>query len=354
MSAFTPDYRNLLDAARNRKAKRMPVYEHLIDTGHMETVLQTPFTGLWGGDFGDKVEFFRHYCRFFERMGYDTVSFELGVGPVMPRSGSLGGHVPGAIRDRRDFERYPWEEIEPNFFSAYSESFRALEKAMPPGMKAVGGPGNGLFECVQDITGYMDLCYIKADDPELYAELFSRVAQIHYGIWERFMRDFSDMYCVLRFGDDLGFRSSTLISLEDIRAHIVPHYRRITGLVHTYGKPFLLHSCGNIFEAMEDLIGTGIDAKHSNEDAIAPFAEWVRRYGSRIGNFGGVDTDILCQYPESEIRSYVNEVLAQCGDSGGIAIGCGNSIPNYVPIEGYLAMVGAVREYRGDRPQDIL
>ena len=36
---------------------------------------------------------------------------------------------------------------------------------------------------------------------------------------------------------------------------------------------------------MEDLItDVGIDAKHSNEDQIAPFPEWVRRYGDRIGN----------------------------------------------------------------------
>ncbi len=28
---------------------------------------------------------------------------------------------------------------------------------------------------------------------------------------------------------------------------------------------FLLHSCGCIFEVMEDILATGIDAKHSNE-----------------------------------------------------------------------------------------
>ncbi|MDR1030283.1 MAG: hypothetical protein LBL76_05370 [Treponema sp.] len=47
------------------------------------------------------------------------------------------------------------------------------------------------------------------------------------------------------------------------------------------GKPFLLHSCGCIFKVMDDLIAARIDAKHSNEDAIAP-------YGRRIGNFGGL------------------------------------------------------------------
>ena len=32
----------------------------------------------------------------------------------------------------------------------------------------------------------------------------------------------------------------------------------------------------------------------------------------------------------------------------GFAIGCGNSIADYVPAENYLAMVDTVREYRGE------
>ena len=47
---------------------------------------------------------------------------------------------------------------------------------------------------------------------------------------------------------------------------------------------------------MDDLIEkAGIDAKHSNEDQIAHFSKWVELYGERIGNFGGIDTDVLCR-----------------------------------------------------------
>jgi uroporphyrinogen decarboxylase len=90
-----------------------------------------------------------------------------------------------------------------------------------------------------------------------------------------------------------------------------------------------------------------IDAKHSNEDPIAPFREWVERYGRLIGNFGGLDTDILVQFSESEIKKYVKDLFELTAGKKGIAIGSGNSIPDYIPPEGYLAMVEAVREYRG-------
>lgn len=351
---FQPDYRNIVKAASNIEAPRLPLYEHIICAEVMEEILGRPFAALEKGKGADKEEFFRNYCEFFRTMGYDTVSFERCIGPIMPGSGALGNTAPGVIRDRKSFEDYPWDELETRYFEAYAEDFRALRDAMPPGMRAIGGPGNGIFECVQDITGFEHLCYLAVDDPETYSRLFGAVAKANLGIWRRFVAEFGDLYCVFRFGDDLGFKSSTLISPEDIRRLVIPAYRPIIDLVHSLGKPFLLHSCGSIFDVMDDLIAAGIDAKHSNEDQIAAFPEWVRLYGDRIGNFGGADTDYLVRNDPATIKAYVRDVLERSVGHGGFAFGSGNSIPEYVPASGYLAMVEAVREWRGDEEHTVL
>ncbi len=345
---FQPNYQNLVNCARNIEAPRIPLYEHIICTTAMEQILGCCFSGLLDGSFSDKQEFFRQYCRFFQEMGYDTVSFEQCIGPVMPGNGALGGHKEGVVKTREDFERYPWASVPDRFFERYGEDFCALASVIPEGMKAVGGPGNGIFECVQDIVGYTQLCYLSVDDPELYADLFRKVGETNLAIWERFLERFSDLYCVVRFGDDLGYKNNTLLSAGDIRTHVIPQYRRIIEAAHRRGKPFLLHSCGCIFPVMEDLIAAGIDAKHSNEDQIARFPEWVRRYGDRIGNFGGIDTDAVCRLSETEMREYISDVVSQCRGHGGFAFGSGNSIPDYVPVEGYRTMVRILRELRGD------
>lgn len=346
---FSPDYTNLEKSARNIEVARTPLYEHQICTQMMETVLGKPFAALRDGNYDDKKEFFRHFCEFFATLGYDTVSFEGTIASVMPGSGSLYGHKEGVIQNREDFDRYPWDEIPDLFFARYGQDYAALRDVMPLGMKAVGGPGNGVFECVQDVVGYANLCIISVDDPPLYEELFAKVGETNFKIWQRFMKEFNSMYAVLRFGDDLGFKSNTLLSSSDIIRLILPAYQKIVALVHQYHKPFLFHSCGCIFDVMEPLISqVQIDAKHSNEDQIAPFPVWVERYGDRIGNFGGVDTDALCRLSEGEIRAYVLDVLRQCRGHGGLAFGSGNSIPDYVPPTGYLAMINTLREYRGD------
>ena len=347
---FQPDYKNIVDAAKNIKPQRIPLYEHSISYDIIEEMTGKKFIHLYHEGASGKKEFFKNYCDFFKNMGYDAISYEEGVGPIMPGSGALGGHKEGVIKTREDFLKYPWEEISDLYFKSYSEHFDLLREVMPDGMKAIGGVGNGVFECVQDIVGYTELCYIRMDDMELYADLFSRVGKMLYEIWEKFLKTYGDIYCVCRFGDDLGFKSDTLICHDDIKKYIVPQYKNVVDLVHKHGKPFLLHSCGAIFDVMDEMISVAkIDAKHSNEDAIAPFSDWIDRYGDKIGNFGGIDTDAICGVNDINLEEYVTEIYnVMLRKNGGAAIGSGNSIPNYVSAEKYALMNKTIRSLRGD------
>lgn len=344
-----PDYTHFVKAMYNQTPDRMPIYEHHIDAPFMEKATGQEFCRLLDGTTEEKKLFFQRYIDFWQTHGYDTVSFERGIPQSMPGSGSLRGHVPGVIRNREDFERYPWEQIPDWYFEQNGAYFELLAEAMPENMRAVGGPGYGVFETVEDITGYMDLCYLSDDDPELYDDLFIAVGNLYRTIWKRFAKDYSAAYCVFRIGDDLGFQSNTLISYADIRNLVLPVYRDIVQISHDAGRPFLLHSCGRIFPVMEDIIATGIDGKHSNEDAIAPFSTWVELYGERICNLGGIDMNVLCLRTEEEIRSIVFRTIEESIEHKGFALGSGNSIPDYVPVEGFLAMNRAANEFRSSQ-----
>jgi len=348
MAAFQNDYRYMLDVLANRRPARLPVYEHIISPVIMEKILGIEFAGLAGGGPAERAEFFRQFCRFFQEMTYDTVSYEVCITEILPGPGAITGGM-GPIQSRADFERYPWDELPGRFWQAAAPRFDALRESLPPGMKALGGVGNGVFEISEDLVGFEYLPYMHADDPELFTDLYQKIGDLMVAIWAGFLERYSDVFAVCRFGDDLGFKTSTLVSPRMLRQYVIPQYARVISQIKAAGMPFLWHSCGKIFAIMEDVIALGIDAKHSNEDIIAPFDQWIARYGSRIGLLGGIDVDILCQQSPAEIVAGVTEKGRRFRAAAqGYALGSGNSIPDYVPVEGYLAMLEAARCIRAE------
>jgi len=344
---FQNDYHYMLDVLNNRRPARLPVYEHIISPAIMEKVLGIQFASLINGGLEDQQQFFHQYGRFFQKMTYDTVSFEVTITDLLPDHGAILGGRPGPIQNRADFERYPWDELAARYWQVAGPQFELLAQNMPDGMLALGGVGNGVFEISEDLVGFQYLAYLQADDPQLFAELYQRIGDLMVQIWTVFLRRYAGCFAICRFGDDLGFKTSTLVSPRLIRQHILPQYRRVIQLIKGAGKPFLWHSCGKIFPIMEDVVELGIDAKHSNEDIIAPFDEWIARYGAQIGLLGGIDVDLLCQETPANIVEQVFDKGRRFRQRArGYALGSGNSIPDYVPVDGYLAMIEGAQHIR--------
>jgi uroporphyrinogen decarboxylase len=266
---------------------------------------------------------------------------------ILPEHGAIFGGKPGPIQNWEDFEKYPWDELADIYWKTAGSQFDALGRSLPTGMKALGGVGNGVLEISEDLVGFQYLAYMHYDEPDLFNALYRRIGDLMVDLWTTFLHRYGEDFAICRFGDDLGFKTSTLVAPESIRTHILPQYRRVINVITGTGKPFLWHSCGKIFAIMDDVIALGINAKHSNEDTIAPFDEWIERYGDRIGLLGGIDVDILCQKNPAEIVDDVFEKgIRFRANANGYALGSGNSIPEYVPVDGYLAMIEAAHKIR--------
>ena len=141
-------------------------------------------------------------------------------------------------------------------------------------------------------------------------------------------------------GDDMGFKTGPLVSPADLRTYILPWHKTFAAMAHDRGLPYFLHSCGNLDSIIDDLIDdVGIDGKHSFEDAILPVEDFQARHGGRIAALGGLDVNILSAGSEDDVRRRTRHLMDICGERGRYAVGSGNSIPSYVPVRNYLAMV---------------
>jgi len=343
---FTPDYTNLLQVLSNQRPRRLPIYEHHIDAPFISKILGEELNPENLNE-NELVEYYRKVIGFWKEMTYDGFDFEAAICDILPGHGAIMGGMSGPIQIRDDFKKYPWKEIPLIFKEKYTPHFEAIRKTLPKGMKAYGGCGYGIFEASEDLVGYEPLCILQYLDPELFRDLFVKIGDLWEELWNWVINNYSDIFVFFRMGDDLGYKTSTLLDPDVIREHILPQYKRIIDLIHASGKKFLIHSCGNIFSLMDDLIALGIDAKHSNEDQIAPFMDWIEKYSDKIGLFGGFDLNLLVlKKPDEVFQTVLKQGALFRTKAKGYGLGSGNSIPKYIPVDGFLAMIEATKEIR--------
>lgn len=329
--------------------KYSPTVEFIVDEPVIKTILSGMFQREWvtpAGDRESQKRYLDNLIFFWYRMGYDMMRFESA--PVYPGSARVAVNTAsaagltrswveesmGSITSWEDFEKYPFPKVsEFDFFA-----FEYLNSHLPEGMGLAVAHGGGLFERVSWIFSIEKLCYFLFDQPDLVEAVTQKVS----GIQSDFYRQILDLERVSAVfpGDDMGFRSATIISPNDLRRYFLPFHTQIAGMAHERGVPYFLHSCGNLQKIMPDLIDTvGIDGKHSYEDAIILVEKFQEEYGDRIAVLGGMDINFLATATQDQVRARVRNLADICGSRGRFAIGSGNSIPDYVPVENYLAMI---------------
>ncbi len=331
MGRREPNFSQILKVVRREKPDRPTLFEFFMNMPLYERV-----TGRKRGE--GALEELKITAEAFCALGYDYVFCKASDmqfdTQAHKKEKTISLNDGCAITDWTSFERFRWPDPDAFDFSRLEK----IRQYLPDGMKLmVAGPG-GVLENAIALTGYDNLCMMLYEEPELVKAIFD-------GIGSRLVRYYEiamqfDAVGLLMSNDDWGFNSQTLLSPTHMRQYVFPWHRRIVETAHIAGRPALLHSCGYMNEIMEDVIeDMRYDAKHSFEDKILPIEECYKRWGGRIALLGGIDLDFLIRSPIPVIQERCRNLLALTGKTGGFALGSGNSIPEYVPFENFIAMI---------------
>lgn len=328
-----PDFARFLQALRREgEPDRVPFVELGVDREIMEAVLEEPVASV-----ADEV-------RFWHALGYDYAGVKVAIPwprrrdaapdtAALPHAQRQWVNVHAAlVADRAEFDAFPFPKPQDVDYSEVVEAVRIV----PKGMGVVGRLSGVLENCMWTL-GFEGMAYLLADDPELVRDTADRIGAVLLNAVETLVG--MDGVDAVFFGEDMGFKTATMISPAALRELIFPWHRRIVEACHAAGKPIVLHSCGNLRQIMDDIMDIGWDGRHSYEDVIQPITEAKDLYGDRIAVLGGIDMDLLSRGSEEAVRARVRHVVAHCAPDGGFAIGSGNTVANYVPVGNYLAML---------------
>ena len=333
-----PDFNNLLAVLHRDVPARPTLFEFFLNDRLHERL--APGASLAPGPYQAE----RQVLQAYYRAGYDhsnvrAPNFDFPTKhDFSARTVSLSGG--GMIVDWPSYEAYRWPDVE----AADYGIFDALGAALPDGMKLIAyGPG-GVLENVIEIVGFDKLCLLLADEPDLIECVFEAVGETLVRYYEIAARHPAVGACI--DNDDWGFKTQTVLSPHQMRQYVFPWHKRIIENCHRAGKPVILHSCGHFERILDDMAEIGIDARHSYEDTILPVEQAYERYRDRFAILGGMDVDFVCRSSPEEVYTRARAMLERADGRGGYALGTGNSVPDYVPDEGYFAMIRAALELR--------
>jgi uroporphyrinogen decarboxylase len=364
-----PDIENFIKGIRGEIEPSKPLMcEYLIDDNIMKPIIEGYLSREWieksdkteymGGQMEfskEDLEVMNHWLdnqiAFWYYMGYDFVRVEVSTPlpavSLVTNDTAIGneehsrawqGTDEGPIRSWEDFENYPWPEVNDDSFYIH----RYICEHLPEGMGFTSCHAGGVYEHVSRLMGYTGMCYALHDDPALVKAVADKIGVIIQKYNEGLLK-MGPLFAIFQ-GDDFGFNTQTLISPEDIRRYFLPWHKVFAKQTHDAGKLYFLHSCGKLDDIIEELINdVKIDGKHSYQDNVMPIAKYKERWGDKIALLGGVDVHKLSTLSPDDLRPYVRKIIDDCSRGGRFAVGAGNSISSYIPLENYLTVIDEAR-----------
>jgi len=351
----TPDWEGLDRTIRRQGEPQRVHFIELFLDGEIQDAICERYDVLGGLDPGEEFFELRKQVALQSFLGYDYVRcglerLEMPLRHLpaadtaeLAREGgrSFIDEHRGPITSWDEFEAYPWPDPE----AASTQLLEWYSDNLPENMCIIGSGGFAHFaEYLTWLFGYESLCFALYDQRDLVKAVSDRLIETYRVVLRRMLQ--FDRVKIIWGSDDMGFRSGTMISPDDLREFVLPGHKLMAQMSHAAGRPYLLHSCGDLREIMDELIDdVQIDAKHSFEDTIEDVRDLKQQYGGRIALLGGIDLDFLCRADEQQIRARVRDTLAKCMPGGGYCLGSGNSVANYIPVDHYLAMMDEGRKF---------
>jgi uroporphyrinogen decarboxylase len=146
--------------------------------------------------------------------------------------------------------------------------------------------------------------------------------------------------------DDLCYNAGPVVSPDVYRTYVYPWYRKVVDRCHSAGVPVGLHSDGDLNRLLPELVDCGFDAIHPFEPPMNDIVAIKETWGDRIAVAGNIDLKkTLCGGTPNAVEAEVREKAEALARGGGWLVGSSNSIPDFVPVENYQALVAASLKY---------
>jgi len=199
---------------------------------------------------------------------------------------------------------------------------------------------------LREWVGSENILYMFYDDPGLIEDMMEQMLYLETEVIKRVLKDIKVQQAT--FWEDMCYKAGPLISPAMVRKFMMPRYKKITDLLHSYGVDVIfLDSDGNLNELIPLWLESGINYVWPLEVAAHNDAVALRKkYGKDLILSGNIDKRALIKGKEA-IREEVMSKVPFLLEQGGYFPTVDHNVPPDVTFENYCYYINTLREAAG-------
>ena len=185
-------------------------------------------------------------------------------------------------------------------------------------------------------SDYVEFCYMLFDDPEKVDDIAKKV----YEDGVECMKGLKKLGVDAVFtASDIADNRGLFFNPEQMDRYILPYLKDWSAEVKKEGMFSILHTDGNINDAIEDIVSTGVNAIQ----AIDPIAgmdivKLKEQVNGRLCLCGNIDCGLLLTATPDEIEKVTIDTINNCKEGGGYVLGASNAVQQEVLADNYEAI----------------
>lgn len=272
---------------------------------------------------------------FFTDLDNDCVRDVFGV--VWDRSIDKDiGNVKGTVLPEATLKGYSFPNpTDPMFFADIPERIQKQGDRL-----RVFSIGFSLWERAWTMRGMQNLMMDFYDHPDFVHELLNTIADYNIAqIKEALKYDIDAVH----MGDDWGQQRGLQMGPKIWRKFIYPVLKRTYAEVKGAGKYVSIHSCGDVDELFDDLVGIGLNCFNPFQPEVMDVAALMGQYRGKLAFFGGLSTQKTLPYGSVEDVRRETEWLLDLGKEGGYIFAPAHDVEGDVPLENMLTFIDIVQ-----------